>query len=504
MTSMANVAYRVAGEPGRIALIEFPETGEPVSHTYADVQARADAYGQLLRSRGLVPGDAVGVLADNCAAFLFLWLGALRAGLTLVPVNHKLAPDTVAHVLRDARVRLVLHDAARRHLVPRGLAHLALEEAPAPAPGFQGLATVDAASHAVVLYTSGSTGVPKGVPMTQAGYDWTLRSRLRGGPYDMHRLLIAAPLYHINALGAATFTLAAGASMVLMPRFDARRYIEAIGRFGCTWLTSVPAMLAMVVRETAALAAADLSSVRFVRMGSSPIGAKLIAQVRAAFPGVVLSNSYGTTEAGPVVFGPHPELGVPPDGSAGWPLPDVEARLVDGEGRPADEGVLLLRTPANMTGYLNLPEKTREVLSADGWYRTGDIFRRDAAGAFWFVSRADDMFVCGGENVHPQEVERLLETHPAVQQACVVPVADDVKGAKPFGFVVLRAGHQAGEEELKAHVLRAGPAYQHPRHIRFVEALPLAGTNKVDRAALSAAAARSVAQPPAADTPTRD
>jgi long-chain acyl-CoA synthetase len=499
---IANVGYRVTGEGARPGLIEFPDGCPPVTYSYAEIQARADAFGQLLQRQGLVPGDTVGVLADNSAAFLFLWLGALRAGLTLVPINHKLASDTIAHILRDASVSLVFHDAARQGLVPQSVAHVPLEEQPPEASGFVGLKTVDADSHAVILYTSGSTGVPKGVPMTQAGYDWTLRSRLRGGPFDTHRLLIAAPLYHINALGAATFTLAAGASMVLMPRFDARRYIEAIGRFSCTWLTSVPAMLAMVVRETASLAAADLRSVRFVRMGSSPISPKLVVQVRAAFPNVVMSNSYGTTEAGPVVFGPHPVHGTPPDGSAGWPLPDVEVELVDSEGRPADEGVLLLRTPANMKGYLNLPEKTSEVLSPDGWYRTGDIFRRDEKGAYWFVSRVDDMFVCGGENIYPQEVERLLESHPAVQQACVVPVSDDIKGAKPFAFVVLRAGHQAGEDEIKAHVLRLGPAYQHPRQIQFLDALPLAGTNKVDRVALAAAAARSLKPPPSARMPT--
>jgi acyl-CoA synthetase (AMP-forming)/AMP-acid ligase II len=142
-----------------------------------------------------------------------------------------------------------------------------------------------------------------------------------------------------------------------------------------------------------------------------------------------------------------------------------------------------------MTGYLNLPEKTQEVLTADGWYISGDVFRRDAEGAYYFVGRADDMFVCGGENIYPGEVEHLLEAHPDIVQACVVPVADEIKGAKPFAFVVARAGAALTEDAVKRYALENAPAYQHPRQVAFMSELPLAGTNKVDRKVLAAMAA---------------
>ena len=216
-------------------------------------------------------------------------------------------------------------------------------------------------------------------------------------------------------------------------------------------------------------------------MGSAPTTQKLIDSIKRTFPKAVVSNAYGTTEAGPVMFGPHPEGKPKGDMTLGWPLPQVEVRTIDASGREADEGVLWIRTPANMAGYLNLPEKTREVMTPDGWYISGDVFCRDAAGAYTFVGRADDMFVCGGENIYPGEVEHMLERHPDILQACVVPVPDELKGEKPFAFVVLRPGSSLTEAEVKQYALANAPAYQHPRAVVFMPELPLAGTNKVDR-----------------------
>jgi acyl-CoA synthetase (AMP-forming)/AMP-acid ligase II len=148
-----------------------------------------------------------------------------------------------------------------------------------------------------------------------------------------------------------------------------------------------------------------------------------------------------------------------------------------------------MRCPALMNGYHNLPEATQKVLTPDGYYITGDIFRRDENGFFFFVGRADDMFVCGGENIYPGEVEKMLERHPAIQQAVVVPIADELKGQKPVAFVLLRPGARATEEDVKAFALAHAAPYQHPRRVWFVEEMPLAGTNKIDRRALAARAA---------------
>jgi acyl-CoA synthetase (AMP-forming)/AMP-acid ligase II len=336
------------------------------------------------------------------------------------------------------------------------------------------------------LYTSGSTGTPKGVVLSHQSHIWVVETRLAPG-LDRHRYLIAAPLYHMNALALAKLACAAHATIVMLPQFNARAYIEAIGRYRATWLTAVPPMIAMMLRETEALARADLSSVEFIRMGSAPVSASLMEAIHRALPQAAVTNAYGTTEAGPVVFGPHPKGLAQPETSVGYPHPKVALRLAGG----GDEGVLEMKCPALMTGYHNRPDVT-PPFTPDGFYITGDVFRRDADGFHYFAGRTDDMFVSGGENIYPADVERMLERHPDVAQAAVVPIDDDIKGMKPVAFVIAKQGRSPSESDLKTFALANAPAYQHPRFVWFVDELPLASTNKVDRAALHREAEKRV------------
>ncbi len=479
--------YHRPGADDAVAVVDCLDWDHPRNLTHGEIDRAAKSVARGLVKRGLQRGDAVAILSANRAEFLVAYFGIMRAGMVAVPVNHKFPRDTIAFVLQDSATKLAFCDRERRGLLPAGM--------PTVEYGAEWDAFLDSGDFATVrpapdetamiLYTSGSTGRPKGVPLSHQGHLWAVESRMRGGAdFRKERLVIAAPLFHMNALGTSKFVFAAQASMVLLPQFDAKRYIEAIGRFGVIWLTSVPTMLALVVREKETLARTDLSRVHYVRMGSAPSSRKLVEDIRVLFPKAVVSNAYGTTEAGPVVFGPHPEGRAKDDLALGWPLPGVDVRLVDKDGKDADEGVLWQRTPANMKGYLNLPEKTREVLTPEGWYISGDVFRRDASGAYTFLGRDDDMFNCGGETIYPGEVEQMLEKHPDILQACVVPVPDEIKGEKPVAFVVLRAGAPLTEDEVKQYALAHAPAYQHPRRVTFMKELPLAGTNKVDRKAL--------------------
>ena len=431
----------------------------------------------------------------NRVEFLTAYFGTMRAGLVSVPINHKFPDETVEYILRDADIKLVFADAERAGHVPSDLPRIVFGNDGADGfdrfcdPGAFETVNPDPDEIAMFLYTSGSTGRPKGVKLTHAGHLWVVQVRIDPPPDPDHKVLVAAPLYHMNGLAMCKLAVAGHLTIVLMPQFTAQGYIQAIDDYCVTWLTSVPTMLAMVSRERELLARTDLSSVRIVRMGSAPVSQKLYDDLREIFPNALITNGYGTTEGGPACYGSHPE-GIPQPGmSVGYPRPDCDARLVDGDDLDADQGVLHCRNPSVMPGYHNLPEKTAEVLSEDGWYDTGDIMRRDENGFHYFVGRADDMFNCGGENIYPAEVEKMLERHPDVEQACVVPVPDEIKGYKPSAFVVAVNGKRPEEQAIKEFALANAPAYQHPRQVFFLPSLPLTGTNKIDRKALAERAA---------------
>jgi long-chain acyl-CoA synthetase len=492
----------------KVAIIDLGGEQSPRQFSFAQLDAMANGVARALAKRGLRRGDRVAILSANRAEYLAAYYGIMRAGLIAVPVNFKFPRETIAFIIADAGAKLAFCDAARAPDCPSGMDCVTFGSAfdafldPGPFD-----AVVPATNEpAMFLYTSGSTGTPKGVVLSHQSHIWVVKTRLAPG-LDRQIYLIAAPLYHMNALALAKLACAAYATIVLLPQFSARAYIEAIGRYRASFLTAVPPMIAMMLRERELLARTDLSSIAFVRMGSAPVSAALMAALRAALPRASITNAYGTTEAGPVVFGPHPK-GLPqPELSVGYPHPQVSVRLVDGsKSRDADQGVLEMKCPALMLGYHNrrapsLPSAAsgggdgRGPITPDGYYITGDVFRRDADGFYYFVGRTDDMFVSGGENIYPADVERMLERHPDVAQAAVVPVDDDIKGQKPVAFVIRKTGRTLDADAVKRFALAHAPAYQHPRHVWFVDELPLASTNKLDRAALARMAQECMAEP---------
>lgn len=480
------------GLPGAARwLTEVAPDGAERALDYAQLHAQADGVARGLLARGLARGERVGVMAGNSARYLVALLGIMRAGLAAVPVNPKLPAATVEHVHRDAQIRLTLTDAATLPALG-GRATLRLDDddewAALLDPGAFESPAMRADEFALILYTSGSTGRPKGVPLTHGGYTWAADFLVASGPpMAGKRVLVAAPLFHMNGLFMSLLTSRAGGSVVLLQRFTAAQYLQAAARHRCQVLTSVPTMLALVARETALIPTLDLDSVETVVTGSAPSSEALFDRMTAIFPNARVMNSYGTTESSPVCFGAHPR-GLPrPALSVGYPVPEAEVALVGGP--DANHGVLRLRSRAVMPGYLNLPDASAARLR-DGWYDTGDVMRRDAEGFFHFVGRNDDMFVCGGENVFPGEVEKMLEAHPAVAQAVVVPVPDEVKGQLPAAFIVRRPGQPVSADEIKQHALAHALAYQHPRFVEFVPEMPLSGPNKIDRRQLLERAAR--------------
>jgi acyl-CoA synthetase (AMP-forming)/AMP-acid ligase II len=397
----------------------------------------------------------------------------------------------VDYIVKDADLRAVFYDRDRADLVPAHVMGFGFDDGSYQAMRDPGpFETVQPVGRELgtILYTSGSTGKPKGVLLSHESQHWSLAtSDALYGDRSHHRYIVGAPMFHMNATISVKNALATHASIVLLPAFEAKLYARGIDRFKVTWLTSVPTMLALVARERELIGTLDFSSVTNVTMGSAPLTQALVDKVQAIFPRAAINNSYGTTEAGPAPFGPHPDGFPRPMVALGYPVPGSQAELREGPG--PNEGVLYMKSAMLMEGYNNLPEKTAEVMR-DGWYRSGDIMQRDEHGFFYFLGRADDMFVVGGENVWPAEVEKLIERAPGVHQATVVPVPDEIKGTLPFAFVVRQPGANVSEAEIKAFAIANGPAFAHPRFVEFCDAIPLAATNKPDRRKLQFEAER--------------
>ena len=475
-----------SGARADTAIIDLRVPDAPREFTHGELDDMANRVASMLTARGLPRGARVAILAFNRAEYVAAFFGTMRAGLVTVPVNTKLPRETIEFVLRDCGASLAFVDDAHADFA-QGVSTISLDEEPFTGASTQPFEPIVPAPGEVaeILYTSGSTGRPKGVPLTHDGQLWVFEQSLqhRGLTPGQAppRSIVVQPLFHMNGLYQTAMVFAGHTSMVMMPTYTARAYLEAIARYRVSAVTAVPTMMARAFKETDLLERLDFSAVRLVRVGSAPVTIRLLEQIRRVFPNASVSNGYGTTEGGGIVFGPHPARVPTPLLSVGYPLAAGELKLVDGASE--DEGVLLMRNPAVMPGYLNLPEATARVLN-DGWYRSGDVFRRDADGFFYFVGRADDMFICSAENIYPGEVEKMLERHPGIHQAVVVPIPDEERGQIPVAFVVPATGADLDMTNVKQFALANGPAYQHPRRVAIVHDLPWAGTNKIDRKAL--------------------
>jgi acyl-CoA synthetase (AMP-forming)/AMP-acid ligase II len=482
-------------DKSHLAIVDLCDPDNQREIDYPTYHSACDAIARGLAKRGFKPGTRVGLFCSNRAEFLQIFYGAMRAGVVPILIGILQPPDAVTWIINDSDVQLVFCEETLKSKLPDGVAVVIIDSKGADGleafkdPGAFDAFKPDYDSIAFVAYTSGSTGRPKGVLLSHRAHSWVARMISTDRDFSPEdRMIVAAPLYHKHGMNSIKCVLYGGSTVVLMPKFNARAYIEAINRYRVTVVSGVPTMFAMMLQQRDLLAGPDYSFVRLVTLGGAPASDELIDQVAERFPNAKINLIFGITETSAALFGRHPEGAVRPRHSIGFPIPGNEFRLVGGD--TPNLGTLHVRGPGMMSGYQNNPEQMAKRIDAEGWFNTGDILRRDESGWYYFVGRSDDMFTTSGHNIYPAEVELMLERHPDIDQAVVVPAPDKIKHTVPYAFLVKRAGSKLGDEEVKQHALKNAPPYQYPRKVIFVDALPLNTVGKIDRRTLEAEARR--------------
>jgi len=454
----------------KIAIIDF-SNGEPRKFTFREIDQLAARVATFLKNNQINQGDRVAVISHNCAEFLTLLFATYRLGAVMVPLNYKAPIQDLDFMIQDAGAKIVFSDCEYPNSIDIKILFTQL-----PTEEVVETVHVDNIEDGLILYTSGSTGTPKGVVISHKSHLWTIsRHRLKDRQRGPKRIaIISAPMYHMNGLSTIQGTFAGHSTVIMLPEFNAKTYLKLIEKYKVNTLYAVTPMIAMLLNEKPLIDQTDLSCVKVIFMASAPLSKNLLENIQRYFPTAWLSNSYGLTEAGPRVFGPHPDKTiVQPILSVGYPVPQIQTRLVD--------GVLQVKSPSMLTRYNNRPDLMAKSLTDDGFFITNDLFAVDENGFYFFVGRADDMFKSGGNTVYSSKIEEILESHNEVQNAVVLGIEDDIKGKKPYAFVIRTEQSVVTEQQLIDYVLANAAVYMHPRRIWFLDTLPLIGSNKIDK-----------------------
>lgn len=488
---------------------------EDNNRTYAQTNERVNSVGNALSSLGIAKGDRVGMLHVNCPQYVETYFATARIGAIFVPLNFRAKTEELSYMLANAEVKILF--AGNRYLemvetmrpqVPSVRHCVTLDEKKGGYPYYEDLISADQAEEifcdvddddiTILMYTAGTTGRPKGVPIRHSGIATYILDNVEPADPEMEeRNLLSVPLYHIAGMQTMVAAVYGGRTLVLMKQFDVKEWLETTQRERVNRAMLVPSMLKWIIDDPD-FNNYDLSNLKVMTYGAAPMPFEVISKAVKVMPWVSFINAFGQTETASTITSMDPDDhkldGLSEEerakkirrltSSIGRPLPDVEIKIVDDEGKdlPLGEvGEILTRGPRVMAGYWRDEEKTAQVKTIDGWLRTNDKGWMDGEGYIYLAGRADDMIIRGGENISPDEVENVLYSHPKLEEAAVIGVPDLEWGQEPRAIVVLRRGEKASEEEIMEYCKHKLAGFKRPRSIVFIDSLPRNQMGKVLR-----------------------
>ena len=481
-------------------------------YTYSEINDRVNQLAHALDGMGVRKGDRIGMLSVNCNQHVEAYFATAKLGGIYVPLNFRSKAEELDYMINRAEIKVLFAGSRYMDLVGSiraGLPHLQrvvsvdggekgnYEELIAPEPIDEIMAEIADDDITILMFTSGTTGRPKAVPLSHDAFVvFALENVEPASPDLEERNILTVPLYHVAGIQAMFPAIYGGRTLIMMRQFELKEWMETAEREKATRAMLVPTMLKWIV-DNPDFNKYDLSSLSVVTYGAAPMPFEVIKKAIEIMPQVQFINGYGQTESASTLttLGPedHRIVGTEEEKQKKWkrlqssigkPLPDVAIRIVDDQGRvvPSNTpGEIHAKGPRIMKGYWEDEQKTAQTMTSDGWLRTGDMGYVDEEGYVYLTGRADDLIIRGGENIAPEEVEEVINTHPKVAESGVIAVPDAEFGQQPFAFVVLKQGESATPEEMMEFCRERIASFKRPRGVEFIDELPRNPMGKVLR-----------------------
>ena len=493
--------------PGRTAIVF-----EGKRFTFNDLNERSNRLANALAGLGIKKGDRVAILQVNCNEYVEAYYATAKLGAIFVPLNFRAKENELTHMLKHSEAQAIL--AGKRYVdmvkemgknLPQLKSYICIEgggdgmfdydKLLADASPDDVFIDVGDEDVTILMYTAGTTGLPKGVPLQHKSFTVYMLENVTPVDPDIEETnLLTMPLYHVAGIQAMLAATYGGRAIALMRQFDTDEWLQTVQKEKANRAMLVPTMLKRIV-DHPDFKKFDLSSIKVITYGAAPMPFEVIKKAIELFPGVNFINAFGQTETASTItaLGPEDHIieGTEEEkekklrrltSSIGRPMPDVEVKIIGEDGKeqpPGEVGEIVAQGPRIMGGYWNDPEKTAKTLSKDGWLRTGDMGYKDEDGYIFLVGRGDDLIIRGGENMSPEEIENVIYTHPAVDEVAVIGVPDPEWGQEVMAVIVLKKGAKATAEEISEHCRQNLASFKRPRYVEFIEELPRTSTGKI-------------------------